>query len=207
MPELVNWRDPESRHYSDVTNHRLCPGGTQYLRYLWVRSQIPYRSRVLDIGCNCGQLAMNLLQDRASQVTGIDIVEEFILNNRETKAEWAEQWIHADFCDMSLVDIHRLGSFDVVTALEIIEHPIDLYKFRRNAVFALRQGGRLIITTPHPDSPGGYEFMWKHAYHVRQWTRQRLLDVFGPMETYTEISYPLETGLHLGEMGAVFVKT
>jgi len=71
--------------------------------------------------------------------------------------------------------------FDVVTALEVIEHPIHVRGFIRAVREALIPGGKLIVTTPHPDNQvfgyGGKFF--SIPWHVRMWTPLRLEMAFG----------------------------
>jgi 2-polyprenyl-3-methyl-5-hydroxy-6-metoxy-1,4-benzoquinol methylase len=94
------------------------------------------------------------------------------------------------------------GSFEVVTALEVIEHPIYVRGFLENVKRALKPGGKLVITTPHPESPAfGYRYLESHPHHVRMWTPLRLEMVFGPGGTYSEI----EREGKLAQIGAVFV--
>lgn len=200
----VDWQNRDSIWDAHPSNHRLVPGGSEYeSRYLWVRNQIAPGDRVLDVGCNCGQLAVNLTEDLDCIVIGVDIVADFIEHCRLHKAEYGT-FYHADFSRMgpTLFDRHRLwGSFDVVTALELIEHPIDVRGFRDNVCRALKLGGRLIITTPHPRSKGyGYGYLKTHAHHVRMWSKLRLEMVFGPCVLYHEIG----SGETPDQIGAVF---
>lgn len=182
------------------SNHRLQPGGTERERYLWVRDQIAPGSRVFDVGCNCGQLAENLTQDLGCEVVGVDITPEFIDHCQQEKKDFGEFFCR-DFGQMSSWDLARMGlvRFHVVTALELIEHPINIRRFRENVAWLLVPGGRLIITTPHPASPiVGYEFLHSYEPHVRMWTRWRLETVFGPPVRYTEINRDCGTLLSIG---------
>lgn len=199
----IDWQNQESIWAAEPTNHRLMPGGNEYDRYLFVKEFTPPGSRVLDVGCNCGQLAENLTQDLNCEVVGIDIVPEFIEHCQERKPG---VFIHADFCEMTTEDLKRLGMFDVITALELIEHPIHVRKFRDNVKKLLRPGGRLIVTTPHPRSEAyGYGYYRTHAHHVRMWTCWRLEQVFGPIVAYDEFHRPPDgIGPGLSTMGAVF---
>jgi len=78
-PLRVDWMDADSLWFSDPSNHRLRPGGTEYeTRYQWVKQHIEPGSWVLDIGCNCGQLAMNLAAELGCTGYGVDIVPDFV---------------------------------------------------------------------------------------------------------------------------------
>jgi 2-polyprenyl-3-methyl-5-hydroxy-6-metoxy-1,4-benzoquinol methylase len=172
----------------EPSNHRLRPGGTEYGRYLWVRDQIMAGTRVLDVGCNCGQLAENLVRDLSCEVVGVDITPAFIAHCQKKKRDYGTFFCF-DFSQMTALQLLWLGKFHVVTALEVIEHPMDIRGFRENVGRVLVPGGRLIITTPHPDSPiTGYEFMYAYEPHVRMWTKRRLEVAFGSPAKYAEIT-------------------
>ena len=204
-PTDIDWRNTESVWFAEPSNHRLVPGGTEYEdRYFFVRDQVTPGSRVLDVGCNCGQLAENLTRDLDCKVVGVDIVGQFIAHCQEDKAKYGT-FYQADFSrmDPDLFDQAGLwGTFDAVTALEVIEHPIDVRGFRDNAIKALKPGGRLIITTPHPISGRyGYRYMNSHAHHVRMWSRLRLEMVFGPCLVFQGVCGPPDEP---GHIAAVF---
>jgi len=211
MPDQVDWQNIHSIWYAQPALHRMRPGGSDYPRYEWVRDQIPGGARVLDVGCGAGQFAHNISLDKGCQVCGVDMVGSFTrkcntslargLREAGAKPGW---FVCDDFSAMTTTQMRSLGVFDVVTALEVLEHPIDVRGFRRNVKLALPAGGKLIVTTPHPASQAiGYRYKRTHAHHVRMWTRWRLEQVFGPMLLYAEISQNRESG-HCAHIGAVF---
>jgi 2-polyprenyl-3-methyl-5-hydroxy-6-metoxy-1,4-benzoquinol methylase len=196
------------KHFAneEPSNHRLRPGGTEYGRYLWVRDQIAPSAWVLDVGCNCGQLAENLTRDLGCRVVGVDAEQTFINYCWEHKEPFGA-FLCEDFGMMSAYEIYAAGMmslFDVVTALEVIEHPINVRGFLRNVCLALKPGGTLVVTTPHPHGICGYGLMRRYEPHVRMWTRGRLEAVFGPAEEYAEIRRDACGGLM--SIGAVFRK-
>jgi 2-polyprenyl-3-methyl-5-hydroxy-6-metoxy-1,4-benzoquinol methylase len=201
----VDWRNTDSVWHAHPSNHRLMPGGSEYERYLFVRDRVEPGSRGLDVGCNCGQLMVNLAQDLGCKMTGVDVVAEFVQNCRRSKGEFGEYHV-MDFSRVGVAKLDELigrETMDFVTALEVIEHPVDVRGFLERVLYVLRPGGRLIVTTPHPDSPsGGWRYLREHPHHVRMWTPWRLEQVFGPMEVYQEIHSRGE----LAQMGAVFRK-
>jgi SAM-dependent methyltransferase len=70
------------------------------------------------------------------------------------------------------------GTVDVVTALEVIEHDLDIAAFVANVNHVLRSGGKLLITTPHPAGRCG-DAMLGHGGHVRVWTYELMNQTFG----------------------------
>lgn len=198
------WKRPGSPFHQHPSNHRLQPGGRQYwTRYAFVRGQIRPGSTVLDVGCNCGQLAKNLHADLGCEVWGVDMVADFVEScrtSREALAGDLGSFLVADFGALTEAEIaeHDLrGRFDAVTALELIEHPIDLAGFRRNVARALKPGGRLIVTTPHADHPDyGRSYCESNPHHVMVWTRTMLIDYFGQYDVYAELWDP-QGGPHI----------
>lgn len=196
----IDWENHNSPWFAEPSNHRLFPGASDYHRYQFAAKYVKRGDRLLDIGCNCGQLVVNFAQDLSCDCVGIDIVPEFISNCLETKAEWG-RFMCADFGKPPSLDLLNLGTFDVITALEIIEHPLNIRGFRQNVTLFLKPGGYLVITTPHPESEKyGYTYYRTHPHHVRMWTRWRLEQVFGSMVEYREMNRLGE----LAQIGAVF---
>jgi 2-polyprenyl-3-methyl-5-hydroxy-6-metoxy-1,4-benzoquinol methylase len=170
--------------FAEPLNHQLKPRDDgRETRYTWAKQHIAPGSFVLDVGCNCGQLAMNLSAELGCRGTGVDIVQEFVdYCRRQNIPGWTFRC--ADVTRLTKVTDARLlpaRHFDVVTALEVIEHPINVRGFIRAVREALLPGGKLIVTTPHPDNPifgyGGRFFSL--PWHVRMWTPLRLEMAFG----------------------------
>jgi len=204
-----DWQNPDSKWHAHPSNHRLVPGGSEYeSRYLWVRDQVKTGTRGLDVGCNCGQLIVNLSRDLGCKMVGVDIIDEFVKHCQTGKAEFGE-YHTMDFSrvDFEVVDRLFLGrEFDFVTALEVIEHPISVRGFRDRVLHVLRPGGRLIVTTPHPKSASyGYEYYLRHPHHVRMWTYQRLQVTFGSVMEVILLEDIYNQG-KLAQIGAVFRK-
>ena len=197
----VDWQNTDSIWHAHPSNHRLQPGGSEYeTRYAFVRQQIEPGSKVLDIGCNCGQLAENLVSDLGCEVVGIDIVDKFVAYCNRNKPLVAYCGDASDL-DMAVAVITKHGRFDYVTALEVIEHPIEVEGFARNLTAFLEPGGRFVVTTPHPDGVYGWRYMETHPHHVRMWSRESLEATFGPAVVYEELYRDGET---LEQIGAVF---
>ena len=110
-----------------------------------VRDQQPLSGKAaLDIGCGAG-LVCEPLARLGGEVTGIDAATENV----------AVAAAHADAVgldirymagELSALDI---GTFDLVTCLEVVEHVADKQAFLANVVESLSPGGLLILSTPN----------------------------------------------------------
>jgi 2-polyprenyl-3-methyl-5-hydroxy-6-metoxy-1,4-benzoquinol methylase len=103
--------------------------------------------RVLDVGCEDGEIAQMLLQNN-NQVEGIEISHPaagrarklgFQVYEMDLESVWPRSFFH---------------KYDVVFAGEVIEHIFDTDKFLENIRNVLKVGGELIITTPNLASFG-----------------------------------------------------
>lgn len=96
--------------------------------------------RVLDVGCNTGELTARLatLQCRT---TGLDL-------NPDAIAIARERFPTGDFRVGSLPPFDATG-FDAIVASHLIEHLPDPDEFLRAARQRLRPGGRLVLATPN----------------------------------------------------------
>jgi 2-polyprenyl-6-hydroxyphenyl methylase/3-demethylubiquinone-9 3-methyltransferase len=145
----ADWWDPKGR---SAMLHRLNPVRLGFLRKAidlhWGGNVLAVRPlagmRALDVGCGAGLLAEPLAR-LGAEVTAIDAAEENIAIARE----------HARGSGLSIDyrcgDVARLGlaGFDLVTAMEVIEHVADKPAFVAALKGALAPGGLLVISTPN----------------------------------------------------------
>ncbi len=126
------------------------------------------RLRILDIGCGTGKMLDELAA--FGDVVGADFSPE-ALQFCVTRGVGA---------DLARADARRLpfadGAFDVVTAMDIIEH-IDDDKAASSEIFrVLKPGGRLLVTVP------AFTSLWSEhdeaLHHYRRYTVPRLKDLF-----------------------------
>lgn len=135
-----NWWDPRGPM---APLHAMNP-----LRVGWIdrhiKSRFPSQVRLLDVGCGAG-LAAEALARLGHDVTGIDAAAEVI----------AAAEAHAQGQDLTLA--YRVSTaeallaegkrFDVVTALEVIEHVADPQAFVCTLAELLTPGGILVLST------------------------------------------------------------
>ncbi|MET0270449.1 MAG: bifunctional 2-polyprenyl-6-hydroxyphenol methylase/3-demethylubiquinol 3-O-methyltransferase UbiG [Sphingomonas sp.] len=145
----AEWWDPKG---SSAMLHRLNPVRLRYIRDRvdahWGGDADGFSPlagrRALDVGCGAGLLAEPLARLGAN-VTALDAAPESIAVAR----------VHAEGQGLSIdyraAGVETLGDerFDLVTAMEVIEHVVDPAAFTRALARVLGPGGLLIVSTPN----------------------------------------------------------
>jgi 2-polyprenyl-6-hydroxyphenyl methylase/3-demethylubiquinone-9 3-methyltransferase len=144
----ADWWDPDGR---SAMLHKLNPVRLKYLRdridQHWQtdecsRSPLDGKS-ALDVGCGAGLLAEPLARLGAS-VSGLDASPEVIAVARQHAATMGLA------IDYRVGDVQALeGQFDLVTAMEVIEHVADPETFLKALARRLAPGGLLVMSTPN----------------------------------------------------------
>ena len=88
--------------------------------------------RVVDIGCNTGEL-LDFCRQRGASTTGIEALRGLAPDLRRQGHRVAT----------SLDDVER-GGADVIFAFDLVEHLYDLNAFLRDSLRSLKAGGRLV---------------------------------------------------------------
>jgi len=144
----ADWWDPDG---SSAMLHKLNPVRLKYLRdridQHWQAdecSRTPLDGKsALDVGCGAGLLAEPLARLGAS-VTGVDASPEVIAVARDHAATMGLA------IDYRVGDVQALdGQFDLVTAMEVIEHVADPAAFLKALAKRLAPGGLLVLSTPN----------------------------------------------------------
>jgi 2-polyprenyl-6-hydroxyphenyl methylase/3-demethylubiquinone-9 3-methyltransferase len=143
-----DWWDPRG---SEGMLHKLNPVRLAYLRdqvdqhwQLDETSRHPLEGKsALDVGCGAGLLAEPLARLGAA-VTAVDAAPELI---DAAKAHAAGQGLAIDYraCGVEAVE----GQFDLITAMEVIEHVADPAAFVASLAARLAPDGLLILSTPN----------------------------------------------------------
>ncbi|WP_370297897.1 bifunctional 2-polyprenyl-6-hydroxyphenol methylase/3-demethylubiquinol 3-O-methyltransferase UbiG [Qipengyuania mesophila] len=144
-----DWWDPKG---SSAMLHRLNPVRLQFLREAvdlhWasdVEARRPLAGRsALDVGCGAGLLCEPLAR-LGAEVTGVDAAPE----NAAAAAVHAEgagldiRYMAGEIGDLDI------GTFDLVTAMEVIEHVADKRAFVAALAARLAPGGLMVLSTPN----------------------------------------------------------
>ena len=143
-----DWWNPRG---SQAMLHRLNPVRLGYIRD-WIDQhgqcdecgRRPLEGkRALDVGCGAGLLAEPLAR-LGAQVTAIDPAEELIAAAREHAAG---QGLAIDYRASAIEKLE--GEFDLITAMEVIEHTADPQQFLHDLAKRLVPNGLLILSTPN----------------------------------------------------------
>ncbi|MXP28128.1 bifunctional 2-polyprenyl-6-hydroxyphenol methylase/3-demethylubiquinol 3-O-methyltransferase UbiG [Porphyrobacter algicida] len=98
----------------------------------------------LDVGCGAGLLCEPLAR-LGAQVTGVDAAPE---NIAAAQAHALGSGLAIDYRSGDLAALD-LGQFDLVTAMEVLEHVADKPAFLAALAASLKPGGLLVLSTPN----------------------------------------------------------
>ena len=143
-----DWWDPKG---ASAMLHKLNPVRLGYVRdwidQHWQGDECNRRplegKTALDVGCGAGLLAEPLARMGAT-VTAIDPTPELILAARDHAAG---QGLTIDYRNTAVENLSE--QFDLVTAMEVIEHTADPAAFLKSLAERLAPGGLLILSTPN----------------------------------------------------------
>lgn len=157
-------RPEEAAHFADLARDWWNPRGSSAMlhrmnpvRLAFLREAIDHRwggdpesvkpltgKRALDVGCGAGLLAEPLAR-LGAEVTGVDAAEANIAVAREHArgAGLSIDYRHGELASLGL------GRFDLVTAMEVLEHVADKPAFVAELSKRLAPGGLLVLSTPN----------------------------------------------------------
>ncbi|HUE79678.1 MAG TPA: bifunctional 2-polyprenyl-6-hydroxyphenol methylase/3-demethylubiquinol 3-O-methyltransferase UbiG [Sphingomicrobium sp.] len=143
-----DWWDPDG---ASAMLHKLNPVRLAYIRdrinQHWSLDEHSRRPLIgksaLDVGCGAGLLAEPLAR-MGAEVTAIDAAPELIAVAREHAAG---QGLTIDYRVAPVED--TAGRFDLITALELIEHVAEPRAFVEALAGRLAPGGLMILSTPN----------------------------------------------------------
>ena len=144
-----DWWDPKG---SSAMLHRMNPVRLGFLRQAidahWGADPEGVKplagKRALDVGCGAGLLAEPLAR-LGAEVIGVDAAEE---NVAVARAHAAGSGLPIDYRHGELATL-GLGQYDLVTAMEVLEHVADKPAFLGELAGHLAPGGLLVLSTPN----------------------------------------------------------
>lgn len=162
---LEHWQRGFDRPCSSLAEiHRLPPPQSIWFKFAMmsnlrgqqIAQQVspyipPAAHRYLDIGCGLGG-SLVAFSKLGLEVTGIDINDQLI---HLTKANCSDHQLPECTLKGDILDeifAASLGTFDVITALAVIEHVADVKIMLQNATRLLNPGGMLVLDIPNKDS-------------------------------------------------------
>ncbi|MEA2474731.1 MAG: hypothetical protein QOE06_2646 [Thermoleophilaceae bacterium] len=145
-----------------------------YHRYLWAAPLVAGR-RVLDLGSGEGYGSAILAGAGAEAVTGMDIDERAV---EHARLSYSAPNLH--FVRGSALDLSELGpaAFDIVVALEILEHVADQDALLEQVERVLDPAGLLLLSTPdrlvYTEAEGR-----ENPFHEHELTEPELRELLG----------------------------
>ena len=144
----ADWWDPNG---SSAMLHMLNPVRLCYIRDMidqhWQADEHGFRpltgKNALDVGCGAGLLAEPLAR-LGAKVTAVDAAPELI---EVAKAHAEGQGLAIDYRATGVEEVG--GKFDLVTAMEVVEHVADPQQFIDSLAARLAPGGLMILSTPN----------------------------------------------------------
>ncbi len=151
---------------------------------------------ILDIGCGCG-VGTHILSSKAYFVWGIDV--------NPVTVRFADQLyggVHGNirFDEMSITNLppRELSKFDVICAIDVLEHIEDYQKALDNMKFLMRPDRTVkdiphrsvvYISTPNKNALTDATVHPHNPFHVREWTPGEFYEIltqnFGSVMLYT----------------------
>lgn len=139
------YRKGEEKHFTN-----LITMGKTSEEYSSILKEIKWRNKkVIDVGCGTGYFAYQVAK-RGGNVLGIDYSEEAI---RIAKERYQHPNLVYKKIDVSKKIIEK---FDVVVSIGTLEHMDNPFLMLKKLKKSLKQGGKIIITSPNWLNPRGY---------------------------------------------------
>ncbi|MBS0649484.1 MAG: 3-demethylubiquinone-9 3-O-methyltransferase [Verrucomicrobia bacterium] len=112
------------------------------LRNPWIASFLPFPVKILDLGCGAGFLTQEMAK-RGHEVVGIDLSEESLRIAQKLDETRRVKYVRGD----ATTTPFPASSFDVVCAMDLLEHVQNPEALVREASRLLRPGGLFFFHT------------------------------------------------------------
>jgi len=172
----------------------------QYPKYIW-------KPKIVDVGCGLG-VGSNIMSQEADFVWGIDknkMSIEFAKEAFERQKNGIYYNSQLTFDKIDIIEENReLMKFDVVVAIEIIEHINDVHTFLKNIIQFTKRNKKgdckiegateFFISTPNRNSPKIQDNQPANIYHCREWRKNEFHELlskyFEKIELYDNKGIP-----------------
>jgi ubiquinone/menaquinone biosynthesis C-methylase UbiE len=132
-------------------------------------SQLAAATRILDVGCGCGDNLASLAELGNAELHGVEYADANVSRARALLGG------RAAIKQGSALDLpYADAEFDIVTCIEVLEHLTDDSKALREIRRVLRRRGVLVLTVPHRHWFPSYR---KLIGHERHYDRQGLVQL------------------------------
>lgn len=155
----------------------------------------PGSIRVLDVGCGTGAV-MQFLKERGWEVYGVD-------PNSEALGYCADKGLTVKSGTAEKIDFPT-GSFDIVLALDVLEHTDDDGLSVNEIKRILKPRGIFICTVP------AHQFLWsyhdEYLHHQRRYSKQQLLTLLTQAGMKVKLMSYIHAGIFLPVALARWIK-
>jgi len=128
------------------------PSGLHDFVFGVVTSALPVRGRALDLGAGPGAMGERL------RSLGFDVLS---VDRNSAAYQGQQAFLIQDLNEPHFADAIGLNSFDLIVAVEVIEHVESPLNFLRNIARLLAPSGCAVVTTPNVDSlPARLRFLF-----------------------------------------------
>ncbi|MDP3276063.1 MAG: class I SAM-dependent methyltransferase [Deltaproteobacteria bacterium] len=146
---LADKSDPQIDRWRAIERTQVTRARTEIVPKIAAHCAIE-GARILDVGCQCGALAV-ALSERGARVTGLDVSERLIEGARARARGYNAA---ATFvCGVGEALPFASDSFDVVTLIDVVEHVQDLAKTLAECARVIAPGGVIYLHGPNRWSP------------------------------------------------------
>lgn len=148
-------------------------------RWLWLKKRLPKISpgekKAIEIGCGNGAFTIGAAR-RGYQALGIDSNEKTICTAKLRAGLCGARLANFDVLDIRSLDQQNdlSSQFDIAICFETIEHILNDGKLMFDIAGCLKEGGKLLLTTPNVDfnpitpSDSGPFSTIENGWHVRK---------------------------------------
>ena len=182
---VMLWK-PTRQMYTAIKEYCLngITAHPQYPKFIW-------KPKIVDVGCGCG-VGSNVLSQEADFVWGIDKNAKSVQFAKECFERVKNQIYYSaqvSFDNLDIMeDTRDFAQFDLVVAIEIIEHVDDyrgflstlITKFSRRdkaGIFDRVNPTEFFISSPNRNNKSITKNTPRNKYHVREWTSSEYFNV------------------------------